>query len=57
MLEMSFPPLASAECGFAGEFGLDPTMYGTEMNPKISWWEINDGGEFVAPDMGFLPRT
>lgn len=25
---MSFPPLAMAEWGFAGEFGLEPTTYG-----------------------------
>lgn len=35
MFEISFPPLAMAECGLCGAFGLIPTTYGTEEKKKI----------------------
>jgi hypothetical protein len=42
MFEMSFPPLAKAECGFCGEFGFIPTTYGTNTSlAKLEW----EGGE------------
>ena len=34
MFEISFPPLAMAECGLCGAFGLIPTTYGTEEEEK-----------------------
>jgi hypothetical protein len=38
MFEMSFPPLAKAECGFRGEFGFIPTTYGTNtLLAKLEW--------------------
>jgi hypothetical protein len=33
---MSFPPLAMAEWGFAGEFGLEPTTYGAGRAPQLN---------------------
>jgi hypothetical protein len=35
MAPISFPPLARAECGLAGELGFDPTTYGTFLTVKM----------------------
>jgi hypothetical protein len=56
MFPISFPPLAMAEWGFAGELGLDPTMYGTLLNQQVSHTKYEKVVKYSIPDIGLFPR-